>query len=47
MCFAGPINRLLVRTHLQGPLIRLTGLIIAAVAVQMIADGIHQFIRHL
>ena len=25
----------------------LTGLIIAAVAVQMIADGIHQFIRHL
>ncbi len=44
MLFTGPINTFLVRTHLQGPLIRLTGLIVATVATQMIATGIREFI---
>ena len=36
------INDLLVKLHLQGPLIRLTGLIIAAVAVQMMIAGLKE-----
>lgn len=39
MLFSVGINRLLEKTHLLGPLIRLTGLIISAVAVQMIITG--------
>ena len=42
MLFARPINRVLERTHLLGPLIRLTGLIIAAVSVQMVITGLKQ-----
>ena len=42
MLFSGNINKVLVRLHLQGPLIRLTGLIIAAVAVQMVIAGIKE-----
>ncbi|MBQ9772978.1 MAG: MarC family protein [Lentisphaeria bacterium] len=42
MLFSGNINRLLTKLHLQGPLIRLTGLIIAAVAVQMVIAGIKE-----
>lgn len=42
MLFSGNINRVLVKLHLQGPLIRLTGLIIAAVAVQMVIAGIKE-----
>ena len=40
MLFSGNINRFLTKLHLIGPLIRLTGLIIAAVAVQMVIAGI-------
>ena len=40
MICAGSINRFLVKTHLLGPLIRLTGLIIAVVAMQMMISGI-------
>ena len=40
MLFAHSINRVLTRTHLIGPLIRLTGLITAAVAMQMILSGL-------
>ena len=40
MLFARSINIFLTRTHLLGPLIRVTGLIIAAVAMQMIITGI-------
>ena len=36
------INRILVKTHLLGPLIRLTGLVIAVVAMQMVISGIKQ-----
>ncbi len=45
MLFSGSINRLLVKLHLLGPLIRLTGLIIAAVAVQMVIAGIKECMR--
>ena len=37
---AGGINKFLVKTHLLGPLIRVTGLIIAVVAMQMMITGI-------
>lgn len=40
MLFSLAINRVLERTHLLGPLIRLTGLIIASVAVQMVITGL-------
>ena len=40
MLFAHSINTFLTKTHLIGPLIRLTGLIIAAVAMQMILTGL-------
>ncbi len=40
MMFSDSINKALLKTHLLGPLIRLTGLIIAAVAMQMILSGI-------
>lgn len=39
MLFSGSINDFLSRTHLLGPLIRLTGLVIAAVAMQMMISG--------
>ena len=42
MLFSRTINRLLERTHLLGPLIRLTGLIISAVSVQMVISGIKE-----
>ena len=45
MLFSRPINRVLNSTHLLGPLIRLTGLIIAAVSVQMVITGLHECMR--
>lgn len=42
MLFSIGINRVLEKLHLLGPLIRLTGLIIAAVAVQMIIAGLRE-----
>ena len=45
MIFSPAINRILEKTHLLGPLIRLTGLIIAATAMQMIATGIKEFLK--
>ncbi len=39
MLFSIGINKMLEKLHLLGPLIRLTGLIISAVAVQMIIAG--------
>ncbi len=39
MLFSMPVNRLLHVLHLTGPLIRITGLIVAAVAVQMVLSG--------
>ena len=40
MICAGGINKFLTKTHLLGPLIRVTGLIIAVVAMQMMITGI-------
>ena len=45
MLFSGAINGFLTRTHLLGPLIRLTGLIIAAVAMQMMIGGVKTCFR--
>lgn len=45
MLFSRPINRVLDRTHLLGPLIRLTGLIISAVSVQMVITGLHECMK--
>ncbi len=47
MLFAVPISNVLDRTHISGPLIRLTGLIIAAVAIQMVLSGVGSFVRTL
>jgi len=46
MLFSRPINRFLEKTHMLGPLIRLTGLIIAAVSVQMVITGIRECMPH-
>ena len=40
MLFANGINLFLTKTHLLGPLIRVTGLVIAAVAMQMVITGV-------
>ena len=45
MIFSPAINSILEKTHLLGPLIRLTGLIIAATAMQMIATGVKEFLK--
>ena len=37
--FSRPFSKLFQKLHLVGPLIRITGLIVSAVAVQMILDG--------
>jgi len=42
MLFSNPINHFLVRTHFLGPLIRVTGLVIATVAVQMVITGLRE-----
>ena len=42
MICSNAINCFLTRTHMLGPLIRLTGLIISAVAMQMIITGIKE-----
>lgn len=42
MICSASINAFLVKTHMIGPLIRLTGLVISVVAMQMIISGIKQ-----
>ena len=44
---AGRIGKFLVRQNLLMPLIRITGLIVAAIGLQMIMNGIKTFISHL
>ena len=44
MLFSQPISRLLHTLHLAGPLIRITGLVVAAVAIQMMLSGLSQWI---
>lgn len=45
MICAGGINKFLVKMHLLGPLIRVTGLIIAVVAMQMMITGIRTALK--
>ena len=45
MLFSPAINAFLGKIHALGPLIRLTGLIIAAVALQMIITGLKECLR--
>ena len=45
MLFSPAINSFLGKIHALGPLIRLTGLIIAAVALQMIITGLRECLR--
>ncbi len=45
MVCAGGINKFLMKTHLLGPLIRVTGLIIAVVAMQMMITGIRTALK--
>lgn len=45
MLFSPAINSFLGKIHALGPLIRLTGLIIAAVALQMIITGLKECLR--
>ena len=45
MLFSLPLGRLLRYLHLVGPLIRITGLIVSAVAVQMILSGASEWLK--
>ncbi len=44
MICAMPINRLLLKMRLAGPLIRITGLIVVTVAIQMVFSGIGEWL---
>lgn len=44
MLLAFPIGRSLDRVHAIGPLVRITGLVVAAVAVQILFDGIDDWL---
>ncbi len=39
------INRVLVKYHVVGALIRITGLIVATIGIQMVANGVMEFIK--
>ena len=45
MLVAFPIGRQLERIHATGPLVRITGLIVAAVAAQIIFDGLSEWLK--
>jgi len=47
MLLAFPIGRQLERIHAIGPLVRITGLIVAAVAAQIALDGLHDWLALL
>jgi len=47
MAMSLPINHVLKRLHLTGPLIRITGLIVATVAIQMILTGLQEWVRSI
>lgn len=46
MLFSRPFSKLFQKLHLVGPLIRITGLIVSAVAVQMILDGAGEWLSN-
>jgi multiple antibiotic resistance protein len=45
MLIAAPIARLLTRFNLMGALIRITGLVVATIAAQMVLDGLSEWMR--
>jgi multiple antibiotic resistance protein len=45
MLLAFPVGRQLERIHATGPLVRITGLIVAAVAAQIALDGLHEWLN--
>ena len=47
MVCALPINRGLLKLHLAGPVIRITGLVVATVAIQMILSGVGEWLLTL
>lgn len=47
MLFSRRIGSLLERLHATGPLIRITGLIVSAVAVQMVCNGTGEWFRQI
>jgi len=47
MLFSRKIGSLLDRLHAAGPLIRITGLIVSAVAVQMVCTGTSEWLRQM
>ena len=49
MIFAAPLSRLLSNAHMTGPAIRMTGLIVATMAIQFILSGLSEWwisLRH-
>jgi multiple antibiotic resistance protein len=44
MLMAFPIGKQLERIHATGPLVRITGLIVAAVAAQIVFDGLNEWL---
>ena len=47
MIFATPLSRLLAKVHMTGPAIRMTGLIVAAMAIQFILSGIGEWLASI
>lgn len=47
MIFAAPISNFLRKAHMAGPMIRMTGLIVATMAIQFILSGIGEWLRTL
>lgn len=45
MLMAFPIGKQLERIHATGPLVRITGLIVAAVAAQIVFDGLNEWLQ--
>ena len=43
MIFASPLSKFLARVHMTGPAIRVTGLIVAAMAIQFILTGLGEW----
>ena len=47
MIFAAPLSRLLAKVHMTGPAIRMTGLVVAAMAIQFILSGFGEWLNTL
>ena len=45
MIFAAPLSKFLAKVHMTGPAIRMTGLVVAAMAIQFILSGIVEWLN--